>query len=86
MKTADASVIVSLTIHSYILRTAIWRAMTNALDRHIDLCGTGDTHSDFADLNQQFRAGLNLVMSGIPYCEQLFTLTLALPELIALLV
>ena len=29
---------------------------------------SGDTHSDFADLNQQFRAGLNLVMSGIPYC------------------
>ena len=28
---------------------------------------SGDTHSDFANLNQQFRAGLNLVMSGIPY-------------------
>ncbi len=28
---------------------------------------SGDTHSDFKDLNQQFRAGLNMVMSGIPY-------------------
>jgi alpha-D-xyloside xylohydrolase len=28
---------------------------------------SGDTHSDFRDLGQQFRAGLNMVMSGIPY-------------------
>ena len=28
---------------------------------------SGDTHSDFDNLNQQFRAGLNMVMSGIPY-------------------
>ncbi len=28
---------------------------------------SGDTHSDFKNLNQQFRAGLNMVMSGIPY-------------------
>ena len=28
---------------------------------------SGDTHSDFANLNQQFRAGLNMMMSGIPY-------------------
>jgi alpha-D-xyloside xylohydrolase len=28
---------------------------------------SGDTSSTFRDLNQQFRAGLNLVMSGIPY-------------------
>jgi alpha-glucosidase (family GH31 glycosyl hydrolase) len=28
---------------------------------------SGDTSSNFANLNQQFRAGLNLVMSGIPY-------------------
>lgn len=28
---------------------------------------SGDTSSNFENLNQQFRAGLNLVMSGIPY-------------------
>lgn len=28
---------------------------------------SGDTRSDFNNLNQQFRAGLNMVMSGIPY-------------------
>ena len=28
---------------------------------------SGDTSSTFSDLNQQFRAGLNIVMSGIPY-------------------
>ena len=28
---------------------------------------SGDTHSSFNDLQQQFRAGLNMVMSGIPY-------------------
>ena len=28
---------------------------------------SGDTHSSFKDLNQQFRAGLNMVMSGMPY-------------------
>eukprot|EP01051_Picozoa_sp_SAG22_P000313 SAG22_NODE_7_length_40155_cov_25.241356_26_plen_226_part_00 len=28
---------------------------------------SGDTHSDFTNLQQQFRAGLNMVMSGIPY-------------------
>eukprot|EP00051_Salpingoeca_urceolata_P015942 m.209021 g.209021 ORF g.209021 m.209021 type:complete len:813 (-) comp18544_c0_seq3:63-2501(-) len=28
---------------------------------------SGDTHSDFENLNQQFRAGLNMAMSGIPY-------------------
>lgn len=28
---------------------------------------SGDTSSNFNNLNQQFRAGLNFVMSGIPY-------------------
>jgi len=28
---------------------------------------SGDTSSNFINLNQQFRAGLNLVMSGLPY-------------------
>eukprot|EP00658_Telonema_sp_P-2_P014873 TRINITY_DN1567_c0_g1_i21.p1 TRINITY_DN1567_c0_g1~~TRINITY_DN1567_c0_g1_i21.p1 ORF type:complete len:694 (+),score=84.24 TRINITY_DN1567_c0_g1_i21:184-2265(+) len=28
---------------------------------------SGDTTSDFENLNQQFRAGLNMAMSGIPY-------------------
>jgi alpha-D-xyloside xylohydrolase len=28
---------------------------------------SGDTSSSFNDLNEQFRAGLNMVMSGIPY-------------------
>jgi hypothetical protein len=28
---------------------------------------SGDTSSNFENLNQQFRAGLNFVMSGIPY-------------------
>ena len=28
---------------------------------------SGDTKSTWADFNQQFRAGLNMVMSGIPY-------------------
>ena len=27
---------------------------------------SGDTSSNFENLNQQFRAGLNLVMSGLP--------------------
>ena len=28
---------------------------------------SGDTSSTFQDLNEQFRAGLNMVMSGMPY-------------------
>ena len=36
---------------------------------------SGDTKSTWQDLNQQFRAGLNMVMSGIPYVSHIYNPT-----------